>query len=158
MTYMMLVFPFPGLGLFLQRRAATWKSDMRGRLPVSVSSKIPGQSWYPGKTKPRRKWHQNRGRNWLVFWRWLTWYGTKNSPGPFVRGTSSEWSLPKPNRATSVKFAQFCFSNIAWKGMVVAHSPGQFWQILSSSRASSRIISLNFSSNYVTAITTDTSS
>ena len=137
MTYIMPVFPFPELGLFLQRRTATWKSELIPKKD-QTKKKMTSKS---GKKQVQKVNHKDFNLNWLVFSRWLT---------------PSECSLPKPNKATSVKFAQFCFSNIAWKGMVVALT----WSILadlSRRRASSRLISLNFSSNYVTATTTDSS-
>ena len=49
----------------------------------------------------------------------------KKSPGPFITGTPSKCSLPNQNRTTSVKFDQFYFSNIAWKGMVVVLTRSQ---------------------------------
>ena len=74
--------------------------------------------------------------------------------------TPNKCSLPNQNRATSVKFDQFCFNNIAWKGMVVAHALVNFGRSQQGGLEERIInnVSLNFSSNYVTATTTDTSS
>ena len=45
----------------------------------------------------------------------------RKSQVPFAMETPNKCSLPNQNRVTSVKFDQFCFNNLARKGMVVEH-------------------------------------